>query len=361
MDNYAIAENFSLLSKLMDIHGDNSFKARIYGAAAFNIEKLPNQLAETPPEKIASIKGIGESTAKKIAEMLETGKLGILREYIEKTPPGVIEMLKIKGIGPKKICTIWKEMGVESVGELLYACEENRLLMFKGFGEKTQETVKESIEFYQKNQGRHLYAEIESYAWAIDKKVKNHFHDEKFEITGAFRRQMEVITELEWITTCQPALLDNFFLLNNFLNEGQVNNTISFRGPENVLLKFHFSEGKKFYSDLFCSSCSEVYLNEWKEAVGENAFDDITNEEEAFSKHRLPFIPAFAREKKIRREFNASEIIHPNDIKGLIHCHSKWSDGAESIETMATECMRRGWEYMVISDHSKNAAYANGL
>src|SRR5678816_4074178 len=97
MDNYAIAENFSLLSKLMDIHGDNSFKARIYGAAAFNIEKLPNPLADTAIEKIASIKGIGDSTAKKIAEMLETGKLGILNEYIEKTPAGVIEMLNIKG------------------------------------------------------------------------------------------------------------------------------------------------------------------------------------------------------------------------------------------------------------------------
>ena len=86
MDNYAIAENFSLLSKLMDIHGDNSFKARIYGAAAFNIEKLPNPLADTATEKIASIKGIGESTAKKIAEMLETGKLGILNEYSSFNP-----------------------------------------------------------------------------------------------------------------------------------------------------------------------------------------------------------------------------------------------------------------------------------
>ena len=153
MDNYAIAENFSLLSKLMDIHGDNSFKARIYGAAAFNIEKLPNQLADTPAEKIASIKGIGDSTAKKIAEMLETGKLGVLSEYIEKTPPGVIEMLNIKGIGPKKIQTIWKEMEIESIGELLYACNENRLTLYKGFGEKTQANVQESIEFYQISKG----------------------------------------------------------------------------------------------------------------------------------------------------------------------------------------------------------------
>ena len=361
IDNYYIADQFSLLSKLMDIHAENSFKSKSYSITAFNIEKLPGELREMPAEKIASIKGFGDSTAKKIQEIVSTGELKTLREYIEKTPPGVIEMLKIKGIGPKKISTIWKEMGVESVGELLYACEENRLLMYKGFGEKTQETVKESIEFYQKHQGSHLYAEIESYAWAIDRKVKDQFKDEKFEITGAFRRQMEVITELEWITSCQPVLLDSFFQANNFSNEGQVGNTISFRGHENVLLKFHYAEEKNFYKDLFCSSCSEMFLTEWKETIGENTFDSITNEEEAFSKNQLSFIPAYAREKKIRQQLDANTIIQPSDIKALIHCHSRWSDGVESIESMARECIRRGWEYMVISDHSKTAAYANGL
>src|SRR3954451_17467744 len=106
MDNYAIADNFSLLSKLMDIHGDNSFKSKSYSIAAFNIEKLPAELADMPAEKIAGIQGFGESTANKIQEIIKSGELKGLREYIEKTPPGVIEMLKIKGIGPKKINTI---------------------------------------------------------------------------------------------------------------------------------------------------------------------------------------------------------------------------------------------------------------
>src|SRR4030095_9204165 len=252
-------------------------------------------------------------------------------------------------------------MGVESVGELLYACEENRLMLYKRFGEKTQETVKEAIEFYQRHQGSHLYAEIETYAWAIDRKVKDQFKDEKFELAGAFRRQMEVINELEWVTTCQPALLDNFFLANNFLNEGQVENTIIFKGPENVPLKFHYADEKKFYPELFCRSCSEAFLNDWKDTIGENTFANINSEEEAFTRNKLSFIPSYAREKKVRRVFDASKIIRPGDIRALIHSHSKWSDGAESIESMAKECIRRGWEYMAISDHSKSAAYANGL
>src|SRR5664279_4202045 len=160
MDNYQIADFFSLLSKLMDIHGENSFKAKSYAIAAFNIEKLPMQLNDTPKEKIFGIKGIGESTGKKIIELLETGKLSILDEIISKTPPGVREMLNIKGIGPKKISTIWKEMEIESIGELLYACNENRLLLYKGFGEKTQKNVQEAIEYYMQNQGSFLYAHV---------------------------------------------------------------------------------------------------------------------------------------------------------------------------------------------------------
>ena len=143
MDNYAIAENFSLLSKLLDIHGENSFKTKTYSIAAFNIEKLPVQLKDTPREKLFSIKGIGDSIGKKVIEMLDIGRLSSLEEILAKTPPGVAEMLNIKGIGPKKIHTIWKEMELESIGELLYACEENRLTLYKGFGEKTQTNIKE--------------------------------------------------------------------------------------------------------------------------------------------------------------------------------------------------------------------------
>ena len=156
MDNATIADNFSLLSKLMDIHGENSFKAKSYSIAAFNIEKLPMSLADTPREKLFGIKGIGESTGKKVIELLDTGKLAALEDIIQKTPPGVIEMMNIKGIGPKKIHTIWKEMGIESIGELQYACNENRLTLYKGFGEKTQQNVLESINFYQQSQGHFL-------------------------------------------------------------------------------------------------------------------------------------------------------------------------------------------------------------
>src|SRR5882757_209353 len=107
MDNAAIADNFDLLAKLMDIHGENSFKTKTYAIAAFNIEKLPGPLKDTPRDKLFSIKGIGESVGRKVIEMLDTGQLETLNDYLTRTPPGILEMLNIKGIGPKKINTIW--------------------------------------------------------------------------------------------------------------------------------------------------------------------------------------------------------------------------------------------------------------
>src|ERR1700753_1291412 len=201
IDNDYIAGQFDLLAKLMDIHGEHSFKTKSYSVAAFTLEKLPMQLDGLPLEKITAIKGIGDAIGKKILEIQQTGELRLLKEYIHKTPPGVIDMLNIKGLGPKKIATIWKDMEVESIGELLYACQENRLLLFKGFGEKTQQNVQEAIEFILRNAGNHLYAEVEPVAHALDARLRVAFPDAQWSLTGDFRRQLEIVSKLQWVTT----------------------------------------------------------------------------------------------------------------------------------------------------------------
>ena len=176
VSNEVIAESFSLLAKLMDIHGENPFKIKSYAAASFNIEKLTEELSEIPAEKIPAIKGIGPSIGKQIIEILDSGELPQLHEIIAKTPPGVIEMLRIKGLGPKKISTIWKEMEIESIGELMYACDENRLMLYKGFGEKTQNNIRDTIAFYLRNQGSFLFAEVEGYVLSLQAKLLSLIH-----------------------------------------------------------------------------------------------------------------------------------------------------------------------------------------
>jgi len=290
VDNYFIADQFTLLAKLMDMHGENSFRSRTYSSAAFAIEKITQPLADIPEDKLYSIKGIGESVAKKVIEMLQTGRLATLQEYISKTPPGVLEMLNIKGLGPKKIATIWKEMGVESVGELLYACNENRLLLYKGFGAKTQQNVQEAIEFYMKSQGSHLFAETEAYAQAIDTTLKAQFPDRLFALTGQFRRQSEIIDRLEWVTTATSAELLAFLGANNYTTHETLEDLISVIGPENVQLKFYSTGLAAFYPTLFQTSGSEEFITACQALPGWNNGTSYTSEEEIFTSIQLPYI-----------------------------------------------------------------------
>ncbi|MBC7720804.1 MAG: DNA polymerase/3'-5' exonuclease PolX [Pedobacter sp.] len=365
MDNYAIAENFSMLGKLMDIHGENSFKTKSYSMAAYTIEKLPSPLAEMPATKVFAIRGIGEAIGKKIIEQIETGELQILTDYFANTPPGIVEMLKIKGLGPKKIATIWKDLEVETLGELLYACNENRLMLYKGFGEKTQQNVKEGIEFYLGTLGSYLYQQIEHFAGNVSTKMQSLFPQETFVATGDFKRQIEVIEKLEWVTTINKNSLTEFLTSHSFDLVDDEDNYVSFVGKENVTLGFYCTDEKHFYSQLFTTSCSDEFLNKWNETVGWNADITYQSEEEIFAKSNISFIPAFQRETAeiidVAKLHQLPKIIIETDIKGIIHSHSKWSDGTNTLEEMSKAAMAKGYEYLVISDHSKTAFYAQGL
>ncbi len=365
MDNYVIAENFSLLAKLMDIHGDNSFKAKSYSSAAFTIDKLPTPLADLPAEKIFVIRGIGDTIGKKVVEQIETGQLSLLNEYLAKTPPGIIEMLGIKGIGPKKISTIWKELEIESLGELLYACNENRLTLYKGFGEKTQKNIKEAIEFYFGTLGSYLYQQMESYAVVADTKLKEKFPEGAFIFTGEYRRQLEIINTLEWITTQSIGELKDFFITNEFTIVTETADYISVKGKENVTMGFYCITSSHLFSTIFQTSCSEEFLQSWNAETGWDTEANYASEEAIFESVNLPFIPAFQREQPLvitqAKTGGLTKTIEPTDIKGIIHSHSNWSDGVHTLEQMATAAKERGLQYLVISDHSKTAFYANGL
>ena len=365
MDNSTIADNFSLLSKLMDIHGDNSFKAKSYSVAAYTIDKLPMPLLGLAPENIFTIKGIGDAIGKKVLEQLQTGRLQLLQDYLAKTPEGIVAMLGIKGIGPKKVSVIWNEMEIETIGELLYACNENRLTLFKGFGEKTQQSIKESIEFYLGTLGSYLYGQIESYALAWDDKFKQLFAGEKFAICGEYRRQMEVIEKLEWVTTLSIPLLKDFFTGDDYAVVAEEDNYIAFKGKENVHLGFYCSNTDGFYSLLFKTSCSDDFLKAWNDTTHWDDSKAYTSEEEIFLLNPIAFIPAYERESaevlQLAIENKLPTVIVPDDINGIIHSHSTWSDGVHMIEQMAKAAIEKGYSYLLISDHSKSAFYAKGL
>jgi DNA polymerase (family 10) len=362
--NATISEQFELLSKLMDIHQENSFKSKSYSSAAFAIDKLPFELETFEKGKIASIKGIGESSAKKIIEILETDRLSVLDELINKTPEGVLDMLRIKGLGPKKIATIWHEMGIETIGELLYACNENRLLLYKGFGEKTQNNVAEAIEFFMRNQGHFLYADVESYVEKVKEILSARFPSNQFLIGGDFFRQMPTLDELVWITDAPLSMVQDFLAEIAFIIESNGTDQFIAKGPENLRMLFIHAESTNIDQIQFEKSVSPGFLENWKKNFDTLNISSIepSNWLNTFG---INFIPTFLREDpsiiEDAKNTRFDEIISTDQIKGIIHSHSNWSDGSNTIEEMALACIAQGFEYLVISDHSKSAFYANGL
>lgn len=363
--NKQIAANFRLLAQLMEIYGDDSFKIKSYSNASRTIEKLPLELSTLPEEKIFSIVGIGKAIGNKIQEQLATGSFRVLDEYVAKTPAGITEMLRIKGLGPKKIATIWNDLQVESIGELLYACNENRLMLYKGFGEKTQDNIREAIEFYLSGRGSFLFAEIERYALSFDNYLKETFTQYAFLLTGAFRRNAITIDVLEWVTDAPENIIEQIIASNEFILQERSENIVHAKTSANLSIHFLLSEKESLISKYFQHNCSDGFYKGFIDKFPSIQTINFTNEEAIFTDNQLQFIPAYLRENDKWIDAAAKEQlpvpIETKNIKGIIHAHSKWSDGGSPLHELAKYVKDQGFEYLVISDHSQTAVYAQGL
>jgi len=354
MTNKEIAKKFSLLGKLLELHGENAFKAKSYNSAYLVIRKWPTELQSMSESELSEISGIGKTISAKISELLNTGELQALNKYLELTPPGIVQMLSIKGFGPKKIATIWKELEIDTIGELLYAINENRLVALKGFGTKTQSTLKEQLEYFLESDSKVHYATAEKYAFEILELLNNKFKSELIELTGSIRRKCQIISTIDILTTVDEESLSQF--INETENIIVENDVLSFN---NCALNFHFSTKEDFYYELAKSSSSKGF---WESLNIKK--DTFENTEEVFTKNELPFIiPEFREDINIDKYQNIDiqNIVTVDHIRGCIHNHSTYSDGMNTLKEMADATEDKGYEYLVMTDHSKSAFYANGL
>lgn len=363
MTNHDIADHFELLSKLMDIHGDDSFRAKSYASAAFRIEKVPEPLAELNVEQLKALPAIGPSLAKKIEELNASGKLSALEDYLEKTPKGVVEMLNIKGIGPKKIALLWQDLGIESIGELEYACQENRLVTLKGFGAKTQASILASIQFIKANSGFCLYAEADVMVKQLLDFFATNYPEALYSPAGAFRMQRNVLDSIDWVCTLpKEAIIAAFAHIPFEMTEEADTLSIKLEGLPPINFSLAANEAA-FFIKLFQSSSSADFIQAFEAAYSYP--ENLNNEQGIFTQHQLAYVVPALRESPAALQqavvHKLPELIQPGDIKGIIHSHSTYSDGQHSLEQMAKGAKEKGYEYLVISDHSQAAFYANGL
>lgn len=364
MSNKEIANAFRYLADLMELHGENPFKIKSYRNAYLIIRKWPSPLDGLDESELSKVKGIGKAISSKIVELNETGTLKTIQKYEELTPEGVREMLMVPGIGPKKVRDLWKGLNIESIGELLYACNENRLVSLKGFGLKTQEDLKRKLSYYEKSKGSYLYATIEEEAKELLQNLQIQHPDAKVEFTGAIRRKDPILPGIEIIIGQTNGFNLSYFeeLYHDEQNQPAYRGRVPMSGTKVMIYTCRLSE---FGSKQFHYTANQEFLQKFITTFQNVNINDFAEEAKVFEAVGIPFIEPELRSDPhfldLALQNRLPKLIDCSDIKGIVHAHSTYSDGINTLEEMAHAVKAAGYEYLVISDHSKSAFYANGL
>ena len=368
MTNAHIAEKLKWFADLSELHNGNPFKIKSYAAASFRIDKILEQLAGKSIAELEKIDNVGKSLAAKVFQLTTTGTFEELNDLEQKTPVGVQQLFAVKGIGPKKIAYIWNNLGIESPGELLYACNENRLAQAKGFGVKTQDSVKQSIEFLFANAHKFHYAKLEQLANELFDALNEFDGITNLSLTGAIRRKCEVLDEVEYCSAILGDENDFASYISDRFNPDElaVNGTeITLRFNQTIPIKIYCCSDDEFYNTLFETTASAAHMQKLKQQQRMPNVVEAKSEEDIYASVGLSYI-----EPEMREGFNEVALAHTNtlpqlielsDLKGILHNHSTYSDGLNTLEEMAVYAKQLGYEYLGICDHSKAAQYAGGL
>ena len=368
MTNAQIAEKLKWYAELSELHNINPFKIKTYASASYRIDKILDPLKGKTLAELEKNDGIGKSLATKVFQLTTTGTFDELDELEKNTPIGVQQLFAVKGIGPKKIAYIWNNLGIESPGELLYACNENRLAQAKGFGQKTQDSVKQSIEFLFANAHKFHYAKLEQLANELFDALNEFDGITNFSLTGAIRRKCEVLDEVEYCVSILGDENDFASYISERINPEELvlNGTeITFRFNQTIPIKIYCCSHDEFYNTLFETTASAAHMQKLKQQQRLPNISKATSEEDIYTSIGLSYI-----EPEMREGFNEVELAHANtlpqlielrDLKGILHNHSTYSDGLNTLEEMAVYAKQLGYEYLGICDHSKAAQYAGGL
>jgi len=370
LENEAIIEQLDLYARLLELHGENEFKTKAYHVAVFHLEKHTEPLAEQPLEALKKLSGIGKSVAEKIHEINQKGTFEALENLLAQTPPGLLSFFKIRGLGAKKIRAIWQDLGISTLEALAEACEQNQVAQIKGFGEKTQESIKNGLIYLDLNADKLLYAEAEKLAEAGLAFLEKHF--EQCAIVGTLRRKMEVIETAQFLVATEQLAHFHNTLAQCPLWEANPKDTglFAWRGKftKSVLkVEVYAAPVADYPNRLLLLSAAEAHLSKGSKPLFQLLQKTkYPSETAAYEAAALPYIAPELREGLFEFEWAEAgklpaRLIEPADLKGLLHNHSTYSDGKDSLEAMAEYCKTLGYEYLGISDHSQSAVYANGL
>ncbi len=390
--NQDIASKLREVFQLMQLAGENRFKAIAFDKAALTVDGMSDDINEYINNKnLTDIKGIGKSIAEDIYAYAETGKMPVLEAFREKIPPGLLKWTEISGLGPKNILKIHETFGITEIEELKELINNGELAKLPGLGGKSAEKIQKSIEWMEKYDERCRLDEAQKIADDIYASLKDLEGVQQIELAGSLRRSKETIGDIDILIAAEEKHITDLFEV--FTNHGRVTEILG-KGdtkssvrttdgrqvdlrivkPENFAAALMYFTGSKEHNVELRSRARNkgMSLNEYGlfklQEDGETNWDapqDFKTEADIYKLLDLNFVPPELREDRGEFEIFGThkeiDLVTDDDIRGVIHAHSTWSDGKFSIKEMAEACIERGYEYLGITDHSQTAAYAGGL
>ena len=381
MQKKPVSDIFENIAMLLEIKGENPFKSRAYYNAAKALSGITNLEELVKEKRLREIKGIGEALSQKIEEYSKTGTMAYYEELTQVVPESLLELMQIPNLGPKKIKVLYDELEITNIGELEYACNENRLIHLTGFGEKTQEKVLKGIEFFKRHKGEFLFGDVYQEAERIRQRLSTIVDPIWAEVCGSIRRRKEVVRDMDILVAAENhEKIASFFVsmpeVDQVLVTGETKTSVRMKSGIEADLRVvtrqefpyalvYFTGSKEHNVRLRGIAKKKGWkLNEYGIFDGDNLVT-CKSEEEIYRALGLPYIPPELREDS--GEIEAAEqdklpsLIQHEDIRGIFHVHTDFSDGVDSLERMVEAAQKFGFSYLGVSDHSKTAYYAGGL
>ena len=389
MDKESVAQILTEIGTLLELKGENPFKTRAYANAARAIESLTESLSKViEEERLGEIKGIGQALQEKITTLVQTGRLPYYEELKASIPPGLVEMLAIPGVGPKKVKALHDHLGIESIAQLEAACQAGKVALLDGFGEKTQTKILEGIQFKRTYAARHHLDTALRAAEPVLHALQDHPEVIRCSLGGSLRRWRETIGDIDFLaSTKKPAEVIDFFTTQPgvlsvnargdtkasvILSDGLQADLRVVSDAEYPFALLYFTGGKEHNIVMRQRAIQRgLRLNEYglfrskEETRDPKLLVPCRSEEDIFTELGLAYIPPEMRED--HGEFAAAEkgrlprLIEWTDLRGSLHNHSTWSDGHQTLEEIALHAQELGCDYWAITDHSKSSFQAHGL
>jgi DNA polymerase (family 10) len=390
MDKHQVAAILDEIGTLLEVQGENPFRCQAYHNAARALEQLEEQLGEVVASgRLGSIRGIGETLQEKITTLVTTGQLPFYEDLRRRTPPGLLEFLRIAGLGPKKVRALYEQLGIDDLDKLRQACQDDRVAGLKGFGAKTQQKILEGIEFLGQAGQRVRLDQALDVASALLEGLRDCPGIRRVEVCGSIRRRKETIRDIDiLISSNDPKpIMDRFVTLPGIVqvtghgdtkssivvgvhhDHGRtitINADLRVVRDEQFPFALHYFTGSKEHNVAMRARAQQygLKLNEYALAGPER---QIACKEEAdlFRALDLDYIPPELREHtgelEAAAEHRLPELVQASDIRGVFHCHTDWSDGSATLEEMAQAARQLGLKYLGLADHSQSLTVARGL